>query len=159
MARIYSNFSHCSKKSSTSPPDPRVSLIGQKRNIPNYFKSLPLRVPSFVFRHIFCCKIAEIQSQSKKSEAPRACGARSGHGQVGWMPRLPAGRQGGEGSNGLPQWVKADPIIISTSPGTPALYLPARSPASRSPAEGRRFGKGRGGELHSLIPLSDQSFL
>jgi len=38
--------------------------------------------------------------------------------------------------------------MISTSPGSPALCLPARSPASRSLAEGRRFGEGRGEELH-----------
>jgi hypothetical protein len=50
------------------------------------------------------------------------------HGQVGWMPRLPAAGAGR----------KADPLIISTFPGSPALCLPARS----------RFGEGRGGELH-----------
>jgi hypothetical protein len=47
------------------------------------------------------------------------------------MPRLPAAGAGR----------KADPVIISTLPG---------SPASRSLAEGRRFGEGRGGELHLL---------
>ena len=123
MAKIYSNFSHCSKKSSTSPPDPRVSLIGQKQNSPNYFKSLPLRVPSFVFRHIFCCKIAEIQSQSKKSEAPSAYMARSGHGQVGWMPCLPAagaGRAVTDSRSG----VKANPIIITSFPGSPSRACP-----------------------------------
>jgi len=56
------------------------------------------------------------------------------------MPRLPAAGAGR----------KADPVIISTLPGSPALCLPARSPASRSLAEGRRFGEGRGGELHLL---------
>jgi len=61
------------------------------------------------------------------------------HGQVGWTPRLPAAGAGR----------KADPIIMSTFPGRPALCLPARSPASRSLAEGRRFGEGRGGELHT----------
>jgi len=35
-----------------------------------------------------------------------------GHGQVGWMPRLPAAGAGR----------KADPVIISTFPGSPALW-------------------------------------
>jgi len=34
------------------------------------------------------------------------------HGQVGWMPRLPAAGAGR----------KADPIIISSFPGSPALW-------------------------------------
>ena len=44
--------------------------------------------------------------------------------------------------------VKAEPVNIDTFPGSPALCLPARSPASRSLAEGRRYGEGRGGKLH-----------
>jgi len=36
------------------------------------------------------------------------------HGQVGWMPHLPAAGAGR----------KADPLIISTFPGSPALCLP-----------------------------------
>ena len=42
------------------------------------------------------------------------------HGQVGWMPRLPAagaGRAVTDSRSG----VKADPLIISTFPGSPAL--------------------------------------
>ena len=42
------------------------------------------------------------------------------HGQVGWMPRLPAagaGRAVTDSRSG----VKADPVIISTLPGSPAL--------------------------------------
>jgi hypothetical protein len=116
MARIYSNFSHCSKKSSMSPPDPRVSLIGQKRNIPNYFKSLPLRVPSFVFRHISCCKIAEIQSQSIKAKLPVPTWHASVTGKSAacpaFLPVAGAGRQ-------------ADRVIISTLPRSPTLCLPA----------------------------------
>jgi hypothetical protein len=60
-------------------------------------------------------------------------------GQVGWAPRLPAAGAGR----------KADPTIMFTFPGSPPVCLPARSPASRSLAEGRRFGEGRGGELHT----------
>jgi hypothetical protein len=50
------------------------------------------------------------------------------HGQVGWVPRLPAAGAGR----------KADPVIITAFPGSPAVCLPARS----------RFGEGRGEELH-----------
>jgi len=60
---------------------------------------------------------------------------------------LPVGRGGGAVTDSR-SGVKADAVIISTFPGSPALCLPARSPASRSLAEGRRFGEGRGGELH-----------
>jgi len=49
---------------------PWVSFIDQRRNNLNYFRMLPLNVPSFVFRHIFCCKIAETQSQSIKAKLP-----------------------------------------------------------------------------------------
>jgi len=51
--------------------------------------------------------------------------------------------------------VKTDPVIISTFPESPALCLPARSPASRSLAEGRRFGEGRGGKLHLSYKFRD----
>jgi hypothetical protein len=100
MARIYSNFSYCSKKSSTSPLYPSISVIGQKRNSLNYFKRLPLKVPSFVFRHISCCKIAEIQSQSIKAKLPAPTGHAPVTGKSAGCPALPAcGRQvGGEES-------------------------------------------------------------
>jgi len=44
------------------------------------------------------------------------CGleAEGSHGQVGWMPRLPAAGAGR----------KADHVIIFTSPGSPALCCP-----------------------------------
>ena len=46
-----------------------------------------------------------------------------GHGQVGWMPRLPAagaGRAETDSRTG----VKADPTIIYALPGSSALCLP-----------------------------------
>jgi hypothetical protein len=100
MARIYSNFSYCSKKSSTSPLYPSISVIGQKQNSLNYFKRLPLKVPSFVFRHISCCKITEIQSQSIKAKLPAPTGHAPVTGKSAGCPALPAcGRQvGGEES-------------------------------------------------------------
>ena len=66
---------------------------------------------------------------------------------AGCLAFLPVGRKAGRAVTDSRRGVKDDPVIIFTFPGSPALCLPARSPASRGFAEGRRFGEGRGGEL------------
>jgi len=79
-------------------------------------------MPKGTERPLFCWRTA---SRASRLDAPPCLSRLNGM----------AGRAVTDSRSG----VKADPTIMSTFPGSPALCLPARS----------RFGEGRGGELHT----------
>jgi hypothetical protein len=71
--------------------------------------------------------IKGVQSTGQALDSIRVGVPFTPHGQVGWMPRLPAagaGRAVTDSRSG----VKADPLIISTFPGSPALWAGSFTP-------------------------------
>jgi len=88
----------------------------QRARLPDrvlYFYSVPLPACPALGR-----------DRGRQAGTPPLTAGHTGHGQVGWMPRLPAAGAGR----------KADRVIVNAFPGSPALW--AGSFTCRSKTEG-----------------------